>query len=251
MTGVSAPSAERVPGGSPATSDSQSAGFGRAVFPAGVDPTAMARNRRAVLGAMGAGLAGLAGCLGGGAGGTETCERTPPPTVESMPTPTLGSADATLTVSSFEDMSCPHCATFALEVLPKIREEYVDPGVVRFAHHDFPIPVDETWSWAAAGANRAVQDTQGDEAFFAFAHDMYERLGDYSEALVEDLAADHGADPCRVRQAAMSGTYRPVLAADRQRGLDAGVSGTPTVFVGGDPVQPTWDAIGAAIEERR
>lgn len=212
----------------------------------------MERKRRAVLGGMGAGLAGLAGCLrGSGGADTETCERTSPPTVESMPTPRLGSADATVTVRSYEDMSCPHCATFALEVLPEIREEYVDPGVVRFEHHDFPIPVDDTWSWAAAGANRAVQDTHGDEAFFAFASGMHEHLGDYSEPLVEDLAADHGGDPCRVRQAAMTGTYRPMLVADRKRGLDAGVSGTPTVFVGGDPVQPTWDAIRAAIEERR
>ncbi|WP_338737968.1 DsbA family protein [Haloplanus salilacus] len=212
----------------------------------------MERTRRAYLAAT-AGLAGLsAGCLGGGGGGgTEDCDAGDEPTVAELPAPTLGPDDPDVTVAAFEDFSCPHCATFSLEVIPELRSEYVEPGVIRFEHHDFPIPVDERWSWQAGSAARGVQDEVGDEAFFEYAHALFENQGDFSPALITDLAEDVGAPGCAIQADAVNETYRPVLEADRQSGLDSGVEGTPGVFVGDRLVEPTYDAISAAIEAQR
>ncbi|WP_299331732.1 DsbA family protein [Haloplanus sp.] len=215
----------------------------------------MEHTRRACLVAT-AGLVGLsAGCLGGGGGGggggTEDCDIEDGPTVSELPAPGVGPDDADVTVAAFEDFSCPHCATFSLEVLPELRSDYVDPGVARFEHRDFPIPVDERWSWQAGSAARGVQDEVGDEAFFEYAHALFENQGDYSPALITDLAEEVGAPGCAVQADALNGTYRPVLESDRQSGIDSGVKGTPSVFVGGRPVNPTYDAISTAIESRR
>jgi protein-disulfide isomerase len=197
-----------------------------------------------------AGLGATAGCLGGGQG-TDDCTIEDESTVSKLAAPTLGPDDASVAVVTFEDFACPHCATFGLEVLPEIRSEYVDPGVARVEHRDFPIPVDERWSWQVASAARGVQDETDDATFFEYAHALFENQDAYSARLLTDLANDVGAPGCAIQADALNGTYRPVIEADRQSGIDSGVEGTPTVFVAGRPVEPTYDAIAAAIEAAR
>jgi protein-disulfide isomerase len=214
----------------------------------------MDRTRRAYLGAVaGVGLAATAGCLGGGGGGDGTgdCTVEDEPTVSSLPAPTIGADDADVTVAAFEDFACPHCATYSLEVFPDLRSEYVDAGVVRYEFHDFPIPVDERWSWQAASAARGVQDETDDETFFEYAHALFENQDDYSPALIADLADEVGAPGCAIQADARNETYRPVIEADRERAVDRGAQGTPAVFVAGRSVSPSYDAIADAIESER
>ena len=178
-------------------------------------------SRRAVLVALAAG----AGCLG------------PSGSPESV------------TVMAFEDYACPHCRTYVLDVLPKLAAEYLEPGAVRYEHHDFPIPVDGKWSWAAAGAARAVQDTVGDDAFFEYSELLFENQDRYSMDLVGRLAEQVGADPGTVRAAARSDKYRPVLQADRERGEQLELGGTPEIFVDGEKTDGhSFDTVASAIE---
>jgi protein-disulfide isomerase len=207
----------------------------------------MQTTRRAYLAGL-AGVSGLAGCLGGGSSGSSGCEISDEPVVESLPAPVLGNPDADVTVMVFEDFSCPHCATFSLEVLPKLRESYADPGTIRYEHHDLPIPVDEKWSWKAASAARGVQDEVGDDAFFAFTHALFENQGDYSMSLLTDLANEVDAPGCAIQADAVNETYRPVLEADRQYAVELGAGGTPAVYVNGEAVEPAYDPVAAAID---
>lgn len=209
-------------------------------------------SRRAVLAGVSATAAtAIAGCLGGGGGGGD---ESPADAVDSLPTPVHGEDDAPVTVAVFEDFACPHCQTFAVDVQPRIVDEYVDAGDVRYEHHDFPIPVDDRWSWEAPGAARAVQDTVGDEAFFTFAKRLFEDgwtdgSPTYSESFLRDLASAVDADPDTVVSAASEGRYRPVLEADREVGLDEGVQGTPSVFVDGTLVdRPDYATVSSAID---
>lgn len=201
--------------------------------------------RRGLLAAVGGAAAALAGCLGGSAD-------TPTDRVETLPRPVAGDPDAPVTVAVYSDFACPHCRTWARETWPPLAEEYVDDGVVRYEHHDFPIPVHERWSWEVAGVARAVQDRAGSEALFAVADRLYGLQGSFSEeALVDavDAAADVDAEAAVADGTA--GVYRPVVSADRAAGLDRGVEGTPTVFVDGESVDPTRSAVGSAIESAR
>lgn len=201
------------------------------------------RRRREFLGGLSLAAATVAaGCLGGSGSGDGTT------TVSDLPPPVLGDPDADVTVEVYEDFSCPHCATYNEEVFPQLQETYLDPGTIRYEHHDFPIPVDD-WSWPVASAARAVQDRQGDETFFAYAKRLFENAGLYSMTLIADLAEEVGADPDAVRTAAEEETYRPVVEADREAGIERGVDATPTVFVDDEPVNtPGFTTIRAAIE---
>lgn len=201
------------------------------------------RRRRAFLGGLGLTAATLtAGCLGGSGSGEAT---DPAP---ELPPPVLGDPDADVTVAVYEDFSCPHCATYNEEVFPQLRQQYIDPGTIRYEHHDFPIPVDD-WSWSVASAARAVQDRQGDESFFAYAKRLFPNAGLYTMDLIGELAEEVDADPDAVRTAAEEEPYRPVVEADREAGIERGVDATPTVFVQDEAVNtPGFTTIRAAIE---
>jgi len=190
----------------------------------------------------------LAGCFGLGDSPEPDGEA-----VESLPTPVQGDPESAVTVAVYEDFSCPHCRDFHLNVYPDVVSEFVDADRIRYEHHDFPIPVDEQWSWAVAGAARAVQDEVGDEAFFEYAALAFEEQGSYSMDVLANLANEVGADGEAVRSAAENDTYAPVLDADRSEGQDRGVQGTPTVFVNDEQVDldsgdSQFDAIRSAIE---
>lgn len=207
--------------------------------------TAAPVGRRSLLAGMASvGIVGLAGCLGGG--GPDEPTATP----HDLPPPVAGDPDAPVTVAVYEDFSCPHCATYNREVLPALRDAYLEPGTVRYEHHDFPIPVDD-WSWPAASAARAVQDRADDDAFFDYADRLYAQQDAYSLDRFAAAAEAVGVAPDPVRDAAATETYRPVVAADREAGVERGVSGTPTAFVDDEPVTPSFDALRDAIEAAR
>lgn len=51
----------------------------------------------------------------------------------------LGKADAPVTIYEYSSLTCPHCAAFHKETLPKIKEAYIDTGKVKLVMRDFPL----------------------------------------------------------------------------------------------------------------
>jgi len=219
----------------------------------------MPTTRRSYLAAVGgaAALGTTAGCLGGGGSASalpDGCDVGSLDSVSSLPRPALGPEDAPVTVEVFEDYACPHCQTFTQETYPRIKSEYIDPGEVRYRFFDFPIPVDEEWSWKAASAARAVQDRTDAETFFAFAKGVYDnqsRLSEEGHQVVHDLANDLDVDGCTVAAAAEQEPYRAVVEADRQEGADRDIPGTPAVFVNGEVLDGYgWETVDSGIQSR-
>lgn len=223
----------------------------------------MEHTRRSLLaGATAAGVLGAAGCLGGSGGdggsgssldtGEYDCDLSEPTDPNLDYRPTLGDPDADIVVQAFEDFTCPHCATYKLDHFPTIREEYVDPGEVRYEHWDFPIPVNETWAVPVASAARGVGARQGDEAFFAFSSSVYEAQGSYDGEAIGAAAEAAGADPCAAIADAQFSAYEEASMSDRSEGESMGVSGTPAIFVDGEPVEEGYaaESIAAAIDSQ-
>ena len=51
----------------------------------------------------------------------------------------IGSPEAKVTIKVFSSLTCPHCASFHINVYEKLKEDYIDKGLVRFEHHAFPL----------------------------------------------------------------------------------------------------------------
>ena len=52
----------------------------------------------------------------------------------------LGDPNAPVVVVDFSNYLCPHCQNHALNVLPRLKAEYIDTGKVRYLFRDFPFP---------------------------------------------------------------------------------------------------------------
>lgn len=140
-----------------------------------------------------------------------------------------GSAAARLAVVEFSDFQCPYCGEFARNTFPKIQQNYVDSGRLKYMFvHD---PLEQIHTLARRAAVAA--DCAAEQGRFWELHD---RLFANQSALSDiDLERDAEASGVRV------GDFRSCLS---RKGSDLNVSagvaaakvlriaGTPTLFVG-------------------
>jgi protein-disulfide isomerase len=50
----------------------------------------------------------------------------------------MGSDKAPVTIIEYASATCSHCADFAVETFPKLKQKYIDTGKVRFIFREFP-----------------------------------------------------------------------------------------------------------------
>lgn len=170
-----------------------------------------------------------------------------------LPAPVLGDPAAPVTVAVYEDFACRGCRAFHDNVLPRLRQEYVQPGAVRYEHHDYPRPgVDDPEIYRAANAARAVQRELGDAAFYEFASGLFGSQTQLRVDRYESLATAVGADPDSVGRAARIQLYAATIDRDRQRGAELGIGPVPAIFVDGEEF--TGTSLGGLldlVEEKR
>ena len=76
----------------------------------------------------------------------------------SLPDMALGPANASVTITEYASMTCPHCAAFGENVFPMLRSKYIDTGKVRFVFREFPIDI------KAAAASMLARCMANDDA---------------------------------------------------------------------------------------
>lgn len=208
-------------------------------------------SRRRFVAAIGAGTAGaLAGCSSTGRDAGEQAPGQP------LAVPIKGTPDADVTVRTYEDIACPHCATYQMEVLPQIESEYLESGTIRYEFYDMVLPVDQQVSWEAANAARSVQDRGGDSLFWEYLGALFENQGELDPETYEQLAADLDVDGGGVREDATGQAYDETVSHYTTEAEDEGVESTPTVVVNGTTVEwgeeiafdPVAEAIGEELQ---
>ena len=71
----------------------------------------------------------------------------------------IGDENAPVTIIEYSSLTCPHCAAFHNEVLPDLKERYIETGKVRMVFRDFPLnepAVDAAVLAHCAGPDRYV-----------------------------------------------------------------------------------------------
>jgi len=51
----------------------------------------------------------------------------------------LGRADAPVTIIEYSSLTCPHCASFHRDTLPRLVADYIDSGKAKLVFRDFPL----------------------------------------------------------------------------------------------------------------
>jgi protein-disulfide isomerase len=162
----------------------------------------------------------------------------------------LGKADAPVTIIEYASLTCPHCAHFDVDVLPKLKTKWIDTGKARLIMRDYPL--DEPAMRAAMVARCAPADK-----FYPFIdtlfHDQQQWVmsKDYKAALAR-LALLGGMsksefDSCLADKSVEDKVLQSRLNATK----DLAVEATPTFFINGIKFDgaPEEDAMDAAISK--
>ena len=81
----------------------------------------------------------------------------------------IGSSNAKVTVKVFSSLTCPHCANFHTNIYEKLKEEYIDKGLVKFEHHAFPLDL------AALNAEIVIRCQDDNEKKFDLLTEIYSK----------------------------------------------------------------------------
>jgi protein-disulfide isomerase len=175
---------------------------------------------------MALGMAAVAvGLLGASPAGAQGPQATPDDRI-------LGKADAPITIYEYASLTCPHCAEFDKETLPKLKEAWLDTGKARLIFRDFPL---DSPALKAAMLARCAPPEQ----FYGFIDVLFR--GQQSWAVSRDLDGALG------KLAKLGGlseeTYAACMKNDElQKRIVAeryeaenqfGVDSTPTFFING------------------
>ena len=63
----------------------------------------------------------------------------------------IGNKNAKINIIAYESLTCSHCADFHIDVLPKLKKEYIDTGIAKIEFRHFPLDV------AAFNASKIAQ----------------------------------------------------------------------------------------------
>lgn len=145
--------------------------------------------------------------------------------------PMLGNPNAPITLVEFYDFQCGYCKLFAQETVPKIINNYVKTGKVKFIFKDFAI-LGEDSNTAAVAANCASNQSK----FMEF-HDGLYSLKDenktFSKENLFSLAQKLKLDVIRFNDCIDSSKIKEIVNQNTKQGKLSGVTGTPTLFIDG------------------
>lgn len=156
----------------------------------------------------------------------------PPPDTASFPT--LGDADAPVTMIEYSDFGCSHCRGFVLEKFEQIKSEYIDSGQLKYVVHPFHLG-----SPQIALASEAAWCAHDQGGFFDYQHAVFERQGqiEYTRANLAELGTEIGLDGAAMAQCLSDGTHRQDVENARQAATRRGISSTPTFFVNNQRIE--------------
>src|SRR6201747_455221 len=157
---------------------------------------------------------------------------------QSLPDMALGPANASVTITEYAWMTCPHCAAFNEAVFPKIKSEYIDSGKIRYVFREFPLDIK-----AAAGSmlSRCIaKDDAG--KYFAVIDMLFRQQNDWvMKNTTETLTrigkqaglSQQAVDDCLKDQALLD-----KIVADQKFANDVlKVNSTPTFFLNGEMIK--------------
>jgi protein-disulfide isomerase len=156
----------------------------------------------------------------------------------SLPDMALGPANASVTITEFASMTCPHCAAFNETVFPKIKSEFIDTGKIRYIFREFPLDIK-----AAAGSmlSRCIAKDDATK-YFAVTDMLFRQQNDWvmkntTETLTR-IGKQAGLSQQQVEACLKDQALLDKIAADQKYASEVlKVDSTPTFFINGEKIK--------------
>lgn len=151
--------------------------------------------------------------------------------------PTVGPANARVTIVEFADLECPTCAEMQKFIEEKLIPKYGNK--IRVVFKEFPLVTIHDWSLRAAIANECVYQINPAD-YFRYRSTIFASQSMINAANVRQLLLDFGQrvglSQLKLATCLDSKASLPRVEADMQEGRKLGVMSTPTLFINGTPV---------------
>jgi protein-disulfide isomerase len=143
--------------------------------------------------------------------------------------PSLGRQDAPVTLVEFSDYQCPFCKRHFSTVYPVLKKDYIDTGKLRYVFRDFPIP---NLHPQAKKAHEAAYCAGEQNKYWEMHELLFENSQDFSVPALKSYATKIALKHDHFDACLESGKYSGDIDKEITEGSAAGVSGTPTFFIG-------------------
>jgi protein-disulfide isomerase len=157
---------------------------------------------------------------------TEELRRAP---IQVHGAPAKGDEKAVITLVEFSDYECAYCGRHFRETLGRIESDYIKTGKLKYVFRDFPLESIHPRAFKAAEAAHCA----GEQGRY---WQMHDHLFTHQSALDRTHLAGHAKtlalDLPRFEQCLDSGRHAARVRQSQAEGQQAGVSGTPTFFLG-------------------
>lgn len=165
---------------------------------------------------------------------------------------TVGKKDAPVIIDIYEDFSCPHCAEYEAQVGPTISRLIAD-GDVQVSYH--PIRFVSAYGQTAGSAATCVaaEDPQNWPSFHMALFENYSRdTANWKPRDFVALAESVGVSDSEALECIASNTYADWIMSNTKTAQEAGVNGTPSLFINGEKVELlNAEGLAAAVADAK
>jgi protein-disulfide isomerase len=141
--------------------------------------------------------------------------------------PSIGPADAPITLIEFSDYQCPYCTKWYDEVYSRLLKDYGNK--LLFVYRDLPLAFHGDAQSAAEAADCAGEQ----DAYWKFHDALFSEKYGLGMDAYRKYASDLGLDADALIACVNSGRYTAEVKADYDFAENLGVSSTPTFFING------------------
>lgn len=151
--------------------------------------------------------------------------------------PPKGNPNAKVTIVAFEDFRCPFCEKLFTDTEPQLQKDYIDTGKVKFYYRNY-----QFLGPASVVAGNAGECANDQGKFWEFHDYLYKNQPSesdtsmYTSDNLSQVAGTLGMDSTQFKQCMDSKKFDKNVSEDLADGQKAGVSGTPTLFINGQPI---------------
>ena len=147
-----------------------------------------------------------------------------------------GSPDAKIKLVEYFSLTCPACAEFHTEVYPKIKEKYIDRGLVQMEYRDFPL---DQWGLRAAALARCLEP----KYYGAMVDVLLKQQSNWarSENILESLLKigqlaglnEENAKACMSNEKLLDGIISVRMTGNKKHNVNT----TPSFLINGEKIQ--------------
>ena len=153
-------------------------------------------------------------------------------TIEALEEKSIGKPDAPIKMIEFASLTCGHCARFHNEVMPAIKEKYINNGKIFFIYKDFPL---DKFALKASIISRC----SGNKNYFSFLDVFYKKQSSWTKSQdpfksLLKIAKIGGLKDEEIKVCVGNKSIEDGLLKDRlQSSKKYDITATPTIYLNG------------------